>query len=282
MSRYLLVGSAAVVLALSAATTAGANPAASRVSLTRFVCQPALEPAQREISVRAVMRPVVGTQRMAMRFELLKRTRPGGPVTEVTGRDLGNWTTPTKPTLGQRPNDQWRVDHPVIGLAAAVSYRFRVTFRWTGTHGKVLAAVQRQSRACAQPELRPDLVVQTIAIRPIPNKPARNEYIALIRNRGASSAGPFEILFSPGGANSVQTRTVPLLRAHSRREEAFVGPACTAATAPTVTVDPNDQVDDIDRSNNSLTATCPASSPVITSLSPRQTAIRAPLHSIAR
>lgn len=257
MPRFLLAGSIVVALSLAAATTASAGSAASHVSLDQFVCQPALEPAQREISIQAVMHPVAGTKRIAMRFELLKRTRPRGPVTEVNGRGLGNWTTPSKPTLGQRAKDTWRVDHPVIGLAAPAFYRLRVTFRWTGSLGKVLAMVQRDSRTCAQPDLRPDLLVQSITVEPVPNKPARDEYIALIRNRGASAAGPFDVLFAPGGANSVQTRSVALLGAHSRRAVAFTGPACTAASAPTVTVDPNDQVDDLDRANNSLTATCP-------------------------
>ncbi len=259
MPRFLLAGFLAAAVALGAAATAGANTAASRVSLDQFVCQPALEPAQREISVQAVMHPVAGTKRMAMRFELLKRTRPGGPMTDVNGRGLGNWTTPTTPTLGQRPNDSWKVDHPVIGLAAPASYRLRVSFRWTGAHGRVLASVQRESRACVQPDLRPDLLVQSITVEPIPTKPAREKYIALIRNRGASAAGPFEALFAPGGANPVQTQVVAVLGPHSRREVTFIGPACTAASAPTVTVDPNDQIDDLDRSNNSIAATCPAS-----------------------
>jgi CARDB len=257
--RLLIAGLLTAAVALGAAATAGANTPASRVSLDQFVCQPALESAQREISVQAVMHPVAGTKRMAMRFEVLKRTRPGGPVTDVNGRGLGNWTTPTTPTLGQRPNDIWKVDHPVIGVAAPASYRFRVTFRWTGAHGRVLASVERESRMCVQPDLRPDLLVLSITVEPIPTKPAHEEYIASIRNRGASAAGTFDVLFAPGGADSVQTRVIAGLGPHSRREVTFIGPTCTAASAPTVTVDPNDQIDDLDRSNNSIAATCPAS-----------------------
>ena len=39
----------------------------------------------------------------------------------------------------------------------------------------------------------------------------------------------------------------------------FVGPLCNAQSAPpTVTVDPNGLIDDFNRANNSLTATCPS------------------------
>jgi hypothetical protein len=262
--RLFLVGVILTAVGLAAAGPAGAdvttaNTATSAATLDRFLCQAALEPAQREISVQAVMRPVTGTQRMVMRVELLQRTKSGGPVTEVSGGDLGAWRTPSNPTLGQRPKDIWNVEHPVIGLSAPASYRFRVTFRWTGSHGKVLAKVQRYSRWCAQPELRPDLLVQSITIEPIPNQPAADRYIAVIRNQGASAAGPFEVLFTPSGPSSVQVHTITLLPAHARRQVTFIGPACAVAGAPTISVDPGDQVADLNRSNNSLTATCPAS-----------------------
>ncbi len=254
----LLAALIAVAAALAAANVAGASTGASRAQIDRFVCQDALAPAQREISIQGVMRPVAGTLRMAMRFELLERTQRGGRLTEVTGGDLDHWKTPPNPTLGQRPGDVWSVDHPVVGLAAPATYRFRVTFRWTGKHGKVLATVQRQSPLCVQRELRPDLVVSTITVKPIPGVPAHDKYIAAIRNKGASASGSFEVLFIPGGAYPQQTKTAASLRAHGGRSVTFTGPPCSAATAPTVIVDPSDQVDELDQLNKSLTATCPA------------------------
>lgn len=258
MRRLLLAGSIAVAAALMAASAAGASTHASPAQLDRFLCQDALAPAQREMSIQGVMRPMAGTLRMAMRFELLERTKPRGRLTEVTGGDLDHWKTPPNPTLGQRPGDIWSVDHPVVGLAAPATYRFRVTFRWTGKHGKVLATVHRQSAACVERELRPDLVVSAVTVKPIPGAPARDKYTAVIRNRGASAADSFEVLFIPGGAYPQQTKTVASLRAHGERSVTFTGPPCSAATAPTVIVDPSDQLDELDQLHKSLTATCPA------------------------
>jgi hypothetical protein len=199
--------------------------------------------------------------KMAMRFELLSKTKANRPLIVVSGRDLGNWLSPSNPpTLGQRPADKWTVSHPVVGLAAPATYRLRVTFRWTGAHGRLLGTAVRITPKCFQPELRPDLTVQSITVQPIAGKPSLDQYVAVIRNAGATAAGQFEVLFAPGGSNpGVKTRVVQRLAAHSSRDETFVGPACTATTAPTVTVDPLDQVADFNRSNNSLTATCPSS-----------------------
>jgi hypothetical protein len=38
----------------------------------------------------------------------------------------------------------------------------------------------------------------------------------------------------------------------------FTGPVCSASTAPTITADSAHQVDDLNRSNNVLTAVCPS------------------------
>jgi hypothetical protein len=245
---------ASAVASLAVTTASAARAPAPRAHLRRFMCQRAVEPSQREMSIDAVMRPLTGTMKMAIRFELLSKTKAHRPSVVVSGRDLGNWLSPSNPTLGQRPADKWTVSHPVVGLAAPATYRMRVTFRWTGAHGRLLGTVVR-----IQPELRPDLIVQSITVQPIAGKPRLDQYVAVIRNAGATAAGQFEVLFAPGGSNpGVKTRVVQRLAAHSFRNETFVGPACTATTAPTVTVDPLDQVADFNRSNNSLTATCPS------------------------
>jgi subtilase family serine protease len=78
-------------------------------------------------------------------------------------------------------------------------------------------------------------------------------YVALIRNRGATAAGPFQVQFIDGSV--VKSRSVAALPAHSTIHQRFVGPLCTSGPA-TVTADPVDAVDDYDRANNSLTVTC--------------------------
>jgi len=76
----------------------------------------------------------------------------------------------------------------------------------------------------------------------------------------ATAAGSFEVLFAPGGGLPVKTRVVRGLHAHSNTTETFLGPACTAVSPPSITVDPNGQVDESNQGNNSLTAVCTGSS----------------------
>jgi hypothetical protein len=214
-------------------------------------------PADRSISVTAVMKPVTGTQKMSIRFELLKRTKPGVGYSQVRGGDLGTWISPLgQPDLGKRPGDVWVVSHPVAALPAPATYRYRVSFRWIGAKGHVLATRTRTSEPCYQPELRPDLEVRSISV----SSGAVTLYSAVIHNRGATDAPAFSVAFDPGNGASVRTRFLQHgLASHKTATVTFRGPVCAlSALAPIVTADPAPhQVDDFNLSNNSLRATCP-------------------------
>ncbi|MGI9183444.1 MAG: CARDB domain-containing protein [Solirubrobacteraceae bacterium] len=247
----LLVG-AAMLFAGGAAGATG-----PRAQLRDFACQSTLDPGNRSASVTAVMRPVPGTKHMSLRFDLLS-AQPGAPATAIHSGDLGKWIKPANPTLGQLPGDVWNVQKLVVPLAAPATYRFRVSFRWLGTHNRILEQSERFSRRCRQRELRPDLGVQSVAVTALPNQPHKDLYTAFIANSGISAAGPFSVLFTPGDGSASTTRTVTLLRAHKAQALSFVGPLCTSATAPTITADSALQIHDLNRTNNALTATCPA------------------------
>ncbi len=245
-----------IALCAVAAGAAGAT-ASSQAQLRKFECRRALEPGQREVSVDAIMHPVPGTEKFALRFQLQSRPDHSGPFTQVRAGDLGKWISPTDPTtLGQRTGDVWVFSHPVIGLGAPASYRFRVTFRWTGAKGKVLATALLQTRTCFQPELRPDLEVQSVIAQPVPSKPDRSDYVAVVNNNGATGAGPFAVVFSSGGT-AVATRTIARLPAHSSKTLTYRGPACSASQPFTVTVDPTHQVtDNLNSRGNSRPVVC--------------------------
>ena len=104
----------------------------------------------RAIGVTAVMRPMPGTQRMQLRFVLQRRPARRNWFFAVPGNGLGNWLSPTNPTLGQLPRDVWRVNKPVVNLPGPSTYRFRVTFRWIGRSG-VIGSQTLRSPLCAQP-----------------------------------------------------------------------------------------------------------------------------------
>jgi CARDB protein len=102
------------------------------------------------------------------------------------------------------------------------------------------------------------VLVKSVAVTAIPHKPHKQRYTVVIANGGASSAGPFQVLFTPGDGSPSQTQIVTGIAAHSSRRLSFVGPLCTAASPPTVVADSADQVDDADRDNNAMTVTCPS------------------------
>jgi CARDB len=257
MKRIFLTG--VVVLAAGSAlipSAAGADTPHAR--LRSMVCQRALDPPARAVGVTAVMRPLPGTRRMELRFDLLGRGPQASAFSAVRGGDLGAWLSPHDPTLGRRSGDVWNLSHPVVDLVAPATYRFRVSYRWIGARGKVLGSAVRLSPSCYQPELRPDLIVQSLVVKPIAGRPKLDQYVAVIRNNGLTASGPFAVLFSPGGTATARSRGVPSLAPKAKIRESFTGPACTSALTPTVTADPNDQVDDFNRANNSLSAVCSA------------------------
>jgi hypothetical protein len=146
-----------VVVALAIAFGALAVPAAAlsggagkSATLDQFSCKRSSQPAGRTMSVQAVMRHRNGTQRLAMRFELLW-TVPGRTPYNEHGGTLDQWRHPTNPpTLGQRPNDVWRVTQKVSNLATNGTYQFRVFFKWTGKGGSTLYQTSVLSRHCRE------------------------------------------------------------------------------------------------------------------------------------
>jgi CARDB len=253
-TRFLI---AACGVALVCAVPAlGASSPPPRAQLLSFVCQRALDPPTRAVSVQAVMRPLSGTSRMEIRFNLLRQTRAGGRFRTVRGRNLGSWITPQDPTLGQAPGDVWIVNHPVVDLVAPATYRFRVTFRWTGSRGQVLGTSVQSSPDCYQPELRPDLLVRSLSVTPAAS--GQDAYVAVIANRGLTAAGPFQVALSGAGAGAPQTVTIGYLGPRAAQRVRFAAAACNPGSALTVTVDPARTVDEFDFANNMLTTACPA------------------------
>lgn len=259
IASCLIVGIAGLASVAGPAIATGASP--PRARLKAFVCQHALDPAARAVSVTAVMRPLAGTRKMALRFQLLRTPGSRGPVSAVKGGDLGAWVSPATRTLGRQPDDVWVFNKQVVDLAAPAGYRFRVSFRWSGTRGRVLGSEVRVSQTCVQPELRPDLLVQSVKVQASAGGQAADLYTATIRNRGATAARQFQVQFSccstPTSPAVLKSLTVQHLAARASMQESFAGPPCTAGAPATITVDPTRQVDDYDRANNSLTVACP-------------------------
>ncbi len=256
--RRLVIAGVGALAAVSATMATAATTEGTGAGLRGYVCQTAPDPASRGMSITAVMAPLPSTMRMAMRFELLKRTKRWGRSVSISGTGLKTWITPKDPTLGSQPGDRWVVKHPVVDLAGPAYYRFKVTFRWTGAKRHVIGTTVRESQLCFQPELRADLDVASIAVNPIVGDPGFDRYVATIRNAGRTASGSFQVEFmdGPDGPWSPQFKPVSQLLSHHRVELSFKGPACSAGAPATITADPTHQVDDANPNNNSLVTTC--------------------------
>ncbi len=146
----------ALLICLIGATAAGWASAAAgaanapRASLVDPICRQSSNPLNRVVAITAVIRPLAGTERMEVQFNLLERPRGAGAYSEVRGGDLGKWLSPSDPTLGQRPADVWKQQKPVINLAGPAVYRFHVGFRWIGAQGHLLGRQYRWAGPCEQ------------------------------------------------------------------------------------------------------------------------------------
>ena len=258
--RFLGIGAAAAcALAVGSGSALGdSSPTPPNDQLRSFVCQKALDPPARAISVQAVMRPLAGTSKMQIKFELTRQAKPHTRFLIVHGKGLGSWISPTDPTLGQRTGDVWILNHPVVNLAAPATYKFKVVFKWTGTQGQTLGMDTQTSTSCYQPELRADLLVRSLSVTPITSGASAGQwaYVADVANRGLTGAGPVQVQFS-GGTSAPVSATVAWVGAKSSVRQRFVAAPCTAGSSLTVTVDPNQSIDEYDYANNALTTPCP-------------------------
>ena len=153
MAAALTVAVPAAAAASAAPNTAaGTQPSQSQplpAQLGKFACRLAQNPLNRLIEVTATMRPVSGTERMAMRFQLQQQL-PWETYHQIYGGDLDRWRYPSPPTFGQQPGDTWIVNKPVANLRAPARYRFKVTFKWVTWSGQVTTAT-RFSSVCREP-----------------------------------------------------------------------------------------------------------------------------------
>jgi len=260
MRRLLVLSTAALACLLASVAGADAASMAPRAHLRGFECTKALEPAQRIVSVKAVMRPIKGTRGMELQFNLLSKAGSSA-WTLVRGGDLGSWVSPPKQAipLGSRPGDVWTLNHPVADLPAPARYKFQVHFRWLGAHKRIIGETVRQSPTCYQPELRPDLVAVSFTAQTIPNKPKHDEYTATIKNSGLTGAGPFEVEITGNGFSSPSNVIrINHINAHQTVTRTFTGPPCLQSAAPEMTIDPTQQVDVYTRADTTLAASCPS------------------------
>jgi hypothetical protein len=237
------------------ATVAVAAPAATQAAPRRYAtpvvaCETGPTSDQRSFEVRATMRAIPGTVRMAVRFDLSERTpASAGAFVTRTAPDLGLWLK------SKRGVDPYTFDQTVKGLDAPAVYRMRVGFRWLGAGGRVLQTTHRTTPLCQQPDLRPDLIVKNVIVEPPAMSNGPWHYTVVVRNDGRTAAGPFSVGYEPTGAPA-QAMPIAGLEPAAQTRVTFSGPACVSTAPPAFTVDVSNQVDETLETDNRASATC--------------------------
>jgi uncharacterized repeat protein (TIGR01451 family) len=255
-------GSTVAAPGMTIAVHGGQAKAKPRASARLAACRRAVALDGRSAAVLATMRPIRHGKHLSLRVDLVQRPLAGGHWsvrTDVPG--LGTWIAPNDAKLGSRPGDVFKYRQAVGQLVIPFAYRFKVSFRWSNASGAVVRRAHVTTQPCREFDPRPDLVLPSVTTAPVPQNLNALRYSVTVRNAGNVTARGVVVSASfPGNETaSGQTRTVALLGAGASTKVTFGGPPCASLTAPpTFTVDPSSAIDELDETNNQLTATCPA------------------------
>jgi hypothetical protein len=194
------------------------------------------------------MDAVDGSARMQMRFRLHAQQPGGGGWRRLSVPGFGAWVTSAP------RHSRYVFTRRVEALLAPASYRVQIRFRWLDSAGAVVAEARATSRACRQPDPRPDLAVTAIDVRPAVGGARR--YAVTVRNAGRGAAEASELALGLAGGPPL-IAAVPALAPGEREVVVVSGPACAAGTPVSATADAADDVDERDEDANVLTVTCP-------------------------
>ncbi len=232
----LLAGGAAAV---AAAADHGVPPALG-AELT--LCATGPEAAERVAEFTGAMPALAGTERMAMRFDLLERRAGRTEFRRVTAPGLGVWERSAPGRAG------FVFTKRVEALAARSAYRATVRFRWYDARGRVQRSTARRTPVCGQPDPLPQLRIVALA-------PAADGHRATVVNLGGGPAGPFGVAVTVDGTERPAV-TVPGLAAGEQAEVALPAPRCTPGSEVRAVVDPAGRVVERDERDNALATIC--------------------------
>lgn len=240
---------AAIILGLTAAFAGAAVAVAQTPDLAAKVaaCETGAEPSDR-FAVFTGSMPRDGAVRMAMRFDLYERLRGTGYVRVP----LANWGVWEK--TGKKGAPGFIFNKRIEQLAAPAAFRAVVSFRWYDAKGRVVRTARLTSKACRQPDWRPDLEVKRVTF------PDRGDVAGpikvLVSNRGRGEAGPFAVHVSR--SDIIKGHDVAGLPAGEQATVAVRLGRCKPGEPVTVTLDPAGVVAEADEAGNVMTVACPS------------------------
>jgi hypothetical protein len=227
----------ALSLLIFAGLAAPANAAPASVKLT------ACSPHERAAEFEARMGKVEGAATLRMRFTLQVRRTGQKSYHRIDAPGFRSWAQ-AKPGA-----TSWVFSRRVEALIGPARYRAKVRFQWIDHDGKTLANATRYSRACLQPDHRPNLKVKALS------REGKRRYVALVVNNGRTATGPFDFQIALG-ARLLAPVSAASLEPGAQRLVTVRGPRCKAGTAITATADPADLIDERAETDNALTIVC--------------------------
>jgi len=224
-----------VVFAALAAPAQAAPPA--KVTLTECSVK------DRAAEFQARMGKVAHGVRLKMRYALQVRQAGQKTFHRIAAPGFRSWTTAAP------GKTSWVFTRRVEALIGPASYRAQVRFQWLDADGMVIAHAKKVSRACKQPDQRPNLKVTALS------RTGKHRYAALVVNSGRTPAGAFDLQLAVGDT-LLSPVSVASLAPKEQRVVTLHGPACKSGTAVTVTADPLDVIDERNEADNAFTLTC--------------------------
>jgi hypothetical protein len=221
------------------AALAGPAQAAPPAKVALTACAP----KERAAEFEARMGKVQEAARLKMRFTLQSRKTGQKSFHRIAAPGFMSWTT------AGRGKTSWVYSRRVEGLLGPARYRALVRFQWLDADGRALAHAKRASRACRQPDHRPNLKLKALT------REGRHRYVALVVNNGRSASGPFDLQVAVG-TTLLQPVAVAGLEPGAQQQVKVHGPRCDAGTSVTATADPLDLVDERSETDNAFTRVC--------------------------
>ena len=221
------LATAAVVLALPASASAAQG------SVSLALCAP----DERAAEFRGQMARVPGAARMKMRFLLERRAAGALRYRRVSAPGFSPWT--------RSDADRYGFTRRVDGLKGPARYRAQLRFRWLDADGRVIARDRAWSRACWQPDHRPNLKLTALQV-------AGKRYLATVANTGRSASQAFTLQLTVDGVP--QSMAVTSLAPGESREVELQGPSCTGVAS--AFADPLDEIDERSERDNDRLVGC--------------------------
>lgn len=195
-----------------------------------------------EAMFEGVVRSYRAAPRMQLRFMLQVRTREERRWSRVDADGFGTWITAPAGV------SKYTYDKTVEELLPGARYRAVVHFRWRNARGRTIRWQREVSRACRQPDTRPDLELRDLRVVP-------RGYVAVVANRGREAAGGFAVDVFRAGM-PLATTSVLGLAPRATVDVFLPAPPCAPGDELEAVVDPRSEVEEADEEDDSLVVTC--------------------------